>query len=52
LAAENHHIIGVFAADIRVPGAAARGLAGFDQNRADPLSAGYFCLNDTSIAPS
>ncbi|MDP3078559.1 hypothetical protein [Bradyrhizobium sp.] len=34
-----HHIFGVFAADIRAPGA-------------DALFAGYFGLNDTLDAPS
>jgi hypothetical protein len=42
-----HHINGVFAADMVGSGGAASDLF---EKRADPLFAGYFCLNDRSIA--
>jgi hypothetical protein len=50
--AQNHHIIGAFPADIMVPALACARWGGFAQKRVDPLLAGYFCLNDYSIAPS
>jgi hypothetical protein len=35
-----------------VPALACARWGGFAQKRVDPLLAGYFCLNDYSIAPS